>query len=583
MEVSDLVSRPRGARRRTRGAITTAAALAVAAAFAGPAGAAVTGTHVIAALPDSSGLELSGYPHDTTLAIALIRNGVTISTGSATTDAAGDGAINGGGTDCWTGVTPDILPGDTVQVTGGGFVDSMVVQGTTADVPVQTAADTVVVHGTASDSQGNQLPVTGVEARITSKTLFSNGKRVLRAGTGNPFLLSYDTQTGTAWTATFSGLSASDVQLATHPLESRGVFTNAAANESTISQNPGARGPTAPCTAPLLRDAVTSSSPSAVNIAHAGSSLVLAGVAQDATAVDVSLDDDDPSTAAVTVPAVTPSPATGAQTWTATIPASSIAGLRDGTLTASATYDVAGGTIGGASLRILKDLVAPDAPSASPSPGTYPTAQVVRLSQADAGAAVHWTSDGSTPTEASPVLAPGAGITVSGSQTIRTVAIDPAGNAGPVGTFAYTIAPPGAGGGGSAAAAVPGATPVIQRIQSAGAARGVLGAQARRGALVVRALSVAVLRGRALRVTMRVPSGAGVVRVRVFRARNGRPSGAPLVTALRLPAASGRYVVTLRARALRALRRGRPYVLEVRAGTSRSSLGSPTRRVFRVR
>ncbi|MGG7377284.1 hypothetical protein ACQ7B2_00240, partial [Escherichia coli] len=68
--------------------------------------------------------------------------------------------------------------------------------------------------------------------------------------------------------------------------------------------------------------------------------LVLSGVTQDAGAVSVTLDDDDDATTApVTVPA-TLSTSSGAQSFTATIPAADVQGLRDGTLTASATYTV---------------------------------------------------------------------------------------------------------------------------------------------------------------------------------------------------------------------------------------------------
>jgi hypothetical protein len=98
----------------------------------------------------------------------------------------------------------------------------------------------------------------------------------------------------------------------------------------------------------------------------------------------------------------------------------------------------------------------------------------------------------------------------------------------------------------------------------------------------VHGLSVVVLRRHALRLSMRLDSGAGVVRLRVFRARHGHATGAPLVTFLRLPAADGRYVVTLRGRALRVLRSGR-YVVEAQAGTSRSTLGATSRRTFSVR
>src|SRR4051794_7609877 len=542
----------RAARRRARAMLSTAAALGVAAAFAAPAGAAVSGSHVIATLPATSGLEISAYPKSTTLAVSLVRNGVTIAHGGVITDDAGDGAVNGGGTaaDCWTDVTPDILPGDEVHVIGTGFDDSMIVQGTSADMPVQTAPDTVVVHGTASDPQGNQLPASGVEARITSKTLFANGKRVLRAGTGQPFALSYDGATGPAWTATFSGLSAGDVAVAMNPLESRGVFTNAAANESTISQNPAAPGPGAPCTAPLLRDAATSSTPSSVNIAHTGEDLVVSGVAQGATAVSVTLGDG----ATTLTESGTLTGAGSAQTWSATFPGGDVAGLRQGTLTAAPSFDLAaGGTIAGAPLHILKDLQAPGAPAGSPSPaaGPFDAPQSVSLSVADATAQIHWTNDGTTPDASAPVLAHGAQIAVTATQTIRAVAIDAAGNAGPVSTLAYTIVPRAGAGGGTTA----GTTTIIQQVPFVlplvVPGRGVAGNRAASARPAVRGLWVAVLRGHALRVRMRVGGGARVVRLRVLRT-----SGGPALVTVVRNAAGGRFTATLSGRALRTLRRG---------------------------
>ena len=580
--MSNVSGRARVARRRTRTVISTAAALTAAAALATPAGAAVSGTHVIAALPSSSGLELSAYPPNSTVAISLVRNGVTIANGGAAIDGAGDGAVNGGGgpADCWTDVTPDILPGDEIHVVGGGFDDSTVVQGTSADMPMESPVGTVVVHGTAADPQGNQLPVTGVEARITSKTLFSNGKRVLRAGTGQPFQLSYDTPTGTAWTATFSGLSPGDIALATDPLESRGVFTNAAANESTISQNPAAPGPSAPCSAPLLRDAATSSTPSSVNIAHAGQDLVVSGAAQDATAVSVTLDDGDAATGPLTESG-TLSGAGSSQTWSATFPAGDVAGLSQGTLTATPSFTTAAGTIGGTPLHILKDVSAPGAPVASPPPGAGPFhgTQAVSLSVADSTAQIHWTNDGTTPDAASPVLAHGAQITVSASQTIRALAIDPAGNPGAVSTFGYTILPAVSGGGGAVATA-PSTTTIIQQIPlflPAAPGVGVLGATATSPVRpAVRGVSIAVLHGHALRVTMRLGDGAKVVRLRVFRARGG----SALVTAVK-PTVGGRVTITLSSRAMRALKSG-SYVLEARAGASRTAFGAATRKAFRL-
>jgi hypothetical protein len=581
--LSSYFAEARVARSRARAFISAAVVLVAAAVCAAPAGAAVAGTHVIAVLPDSSGMELT-YPANTPLAVSLIRSGVTISTATVTTDATGAAAINGGTADCWTGVTPDILPGDTVEVSGAGFDDTTVVQGVTSERPVQTAPDTVVVHGTAA----GRPPASQLEARIigsSAQAFAINGKRVLRAAVGQQFAIDYDGPTGDAWTATYPGLSASDVQLALNATDSRGVVLPSL-NELTISQNPVLRGPQPPCTAPLARDAVTASSPSAVNIAHAGQDLVLSGVSQDASSVAVSLDDEDPATAPVTATA-TPAPSTGTQTWSATIPGSAVSGLTDGTLTASATFTKPTATLAGASLSILKDLSAPGAPSATPSPaaGPFASTQSVTLSDADQRATIHWTSDGSTPSASSPVLAHGAAISVSASQTIKAVAIDPAGNVGPVATFAYTITSPASGGGaGGRNSTAPATTTIIQQIPLLlpfAPAQGVLGARVSR-ALSVHGLSVAVLRGHALRVGMRLDSGTRVVRLRVFRARKGRPAGDALISTVRLPVASGRYTVTLRNRALRRLRAGR-YVLVAQAGASRSALGVSARIGFSLR
>src|SRR3954453_9214261 len=77
-EVSNVSAGARVARRRTRAVISTAAALTAVAAFAAPAGAAVNGTHVVATVPDSSALELSGFPIGDALNIHVVRNGVVI-------------------------------------------------------------------------------------------------------------------------------------------------------------------------------------------------------------------------------------------------------------------------------------------------------------------------------------------------------------------------------------------------------------------------------------------------------------------------------------------------------------------------
>ena len=71
-------------------AASTGVPAAVEAMSAAPAGAAVNGSHVVAAIPGSSTLELSGYAPRAGLSIDAIRNGVVI--GHATTTVLADGS-----------------------------------------------------------------------------------------------------------------------------------------------------------------------------------------------------------------------------------------------------------------------------------------------------------------------------------------------------------------------------------------------------------------------------------------------------------------------------------------------------------
>ena len=79
----------------------------------------------------------------------------------------------------------------------------------------------------------------------------------------------------------------------------------------------------------------------------------------------MTLDDDDPGTPAVAVPATVSTPA-GPQSFTATIPGADLAALSDGPLTASLTCAVGGSAVDGAGLTLRKDTVAPDAPTRRP-------------------------------------------------------------------------------------------------------------------------------------------------------------------------------------------------------------------------
>jgi hypothetical protein len=594
--VSRKDSGARATRRCARAAISAAAVLTAAAALAAPAGAAVNGSHVVAVLPATQGLELSGYPVNDTLNIHVIRNGVTIgsATGLTTPDRkapnTGDLNVAGGAPPCWTGNTPQILPGDEVTVDDGGAgLDSMIVQNVGATtLERDPVTGHILVHGFAIAPGGGEYDPTtfanSVQARITvpaTGTPFSNGRNSIRAGAGKfDGTISYDPPTvndpnPTSWTADFP-TSDLDAQLALGSKDFEGVFT-VGISELTIGRTPaGASG----CPAPAA-DSVTSFDRSAVNASNVATPMVISGVAEPgATKVSVVLSDTKGNK--VTFPDVVPS---GGSFTTA---AMDVRGLLDGPLTATPTFTVPGQpTFAGATLTIVKDVVAPAAPVASPSGGTFSVTKSVTLGDDDATAAIHYTTVGTKPAAASPVsgLAP---IVVDHSLTIRAIAIDPAGNESAEAAFAFTItaplAGPGSGTGGGGGTSAPGPTTIIQQ---APFLLPLVPGQAVQAAVAssrpsVRGLSVAVLRGHALRLVMRLGSGAGIVRVQVFRTRRGNAAGRPVFSTLRLPSAGGLYAVTLRGRGLRALGRGR-YVVDARAGASPGLYGAPARAGFTLR
>jgi hypothetical protein len=592
----------RAARRRPRAVISAAAVMAATAALASPAGAAVGGSHVVAVLPATQGLELSGFPLNDTLNVHVIRNGITIgsATGVTTPDKKnqnlGDLNIAGGAPPCWTGSTPQILPGDEVTVDDGGAgVDSMIVQnvGSTSLERDPVTGD-ILVHGFAIAPGGGEYdPATfaaNVQARITiaAGQLFGNQRNTIRAGGGKfDGTIAYDAPTvndpnPVTWTADFP-LSDFDAQLALGSKDFEGVYT-VGLSEITIGRTPaGASG----CPAPAA-DSVTSFDRSAVNVANVATPMTISGVAEPgATNVSVVLSDTKGDK--VTDPNVVPSNGS----WTTTLDAS---GLLDGTLTATPTFSVSGQTdFVGATMTIAKDTVAPAPPIADPPAGELANAQHVSLGDDDPTAAIHYTTAGTKPASASPVF--GAPVLVDHAMTIRAIAIDPVGNESAESAFAYTVAapvaPPAGGGGGGGGGVPPvsgGGGPTIIEvipalpIQPVAPGQGVAGNRVTSPARpAVSGMRVSVASGHTLHVSMRLGRGASVVRFRVFRAgRGGKPTGSALVTLVRLPSASGRYAVTLRGGALRSLRSGR-YVLEAQAGASRAALGATARAAFSLR
>ena len=427
------------------------------------------------------------------------------------------------------------------------------------------------MHGTAQDAAGNPLPIDQIEQRIVAnKQAFDlNGRRTLRAdatGTadGN---LSYDpvdpasNPKGTNWTATYTGLTAADQDRATHN-ETRALWLGAdplVGNEGTIYETALdgsiAPGPATPdCTAPFAQNAIGGAKigglpTSLINQANAGGTLTISGP----------YDPSNVSAVALTAGGASVPVALGANTWSASVPAAS---LPEGTVALTASFTAGGSVAGGApdnTMTIVKDTVAPGAPTVNLGSGTYPSAQTITL-QSEPGTTIRFTGDGSTPTATSGVLF-NAPFSVTSSQTIKAVAVDNHGNASAASAFAYTI-------GGI------GPRIVIDPLR--------LGRLSVSRLALARRISVTRMRAQGLRVSMNLQEGTQVVRLAIYRARNGKKSGRALLITNRVPRSAGHYRVTLRDRGLlRRLKTGR-YVIEVRAGQSRALLGRASSRLFQI-
>lgn len=363
----------------------------------------------------------------------------------------------------------------------------------------------------------------------------------------------------------------------------------------------------------------------AINVANRTTDVTVSGISAGATDVSVTITDGTTTlTSTATLGAADGS-------WSASFPSAGINTLADGILTVNDSSAVPGPAPGdpptvvtGAPLQITKDTVAPGASTATPGTGTYTATQQVALTNADATAAIHVTTDGTVPTAASPT-ADGGPVAVAQSMRVRAVAVDPAGNAGPIASFTYVINPPvvaptdpptptptptpatppatapaaNAGAAGptgtaattatSAPAATGGGAPGAAPATPAGAApapaaapapvAAVTGLGARAPAVgilsVTGRLTIRSLRRRGLRIGMRLNAGTKAVSVRIQRVRGGRSVGRPLVGVESLPAAPGRFTVALKPRQVRRLRAGR-YLVQVRARGAETAFGRAT-------
>jgi hypothetical protein len=554
--------------------IPIAAAVAASLAVEAPALAAISSPPAfpreVTIFPERDFVVVDLWPANQPFRVEVLRNGVVIGTATGTTDADGLAEINHPGGFCWTGFTPDILPGDSVraleldgtgalQLDGAGQpIGDMTLSSLITAQPATQVGSQVVIHGTARTPAGGQMPLGSMEQRIVNPALVGLvGKRDIRApGNGT---LAYDAPGSTNWTATYSGLSGAAMSAAVGgetrilswmaaPAGNRSGLTIFEAN--TLG-GPGFGG------CPLgAANAVTAPGVlNATSLAAGAADVVFSGASQpDATGVDVSITDGTTT--------ITKAATMAAGSWTAAVPVSELNTLADGALTASGAYAVAGGAVTGSTLGVVKDTVVPDAPTASLAPGTYEGTQSIVLHSTDPSAAIHYTTNGTEPTKDSPKAT--GQVSISNSQTLKAVAIDPAANTSPVSSLAYTITPKAA-----------------ERIVTPGS-RIVVVEKASRAVLSLNQLSLRKtvtrkgLRRSGLRLGTQLARGTEVLRVRVYK-------GTRLITtSYQFPGRSGRYSVQLKSKKVRALKPGK-YVVEVTPGTSRQNLGNAARAAFLVR
>jgi hypothetical protein len=528
------------------------------------------------------------YAFDAPMTVELVREGhvVARASGRAVATANGPGLeVNHGPLgaplpgDCWSNYTPRILPGDEVRVNGDGGTDSVLVDDIKI-ASVDRVANDVVVTGTAFYADGSPIPVAALdsgEVRNVGPVVRANPTSIVAGPDPGEWIARYDEALGYGVISGKGDNQPRAVQLRQiltggHAMgHGHAALPNgAAAPVAQVADGIGDRsGPAPGCevmAALVPANAITTLSDDVVNIDSG--ELEIGGVSDPGTELTVTLDDGRGGTLAVDAV----EGRSGA--WSALVSRTQLERLGDGTLTVAASF-------GGNTLSLAKDTVAPAAIVGTPAPGTYDTAQSVRLSTADATDLIRFTRNGTTPTATSP-RASGA-ISIPSTQTIKAFATDAVGNTGPVQTLTYTIGVTGGGGqsSGGNAGTTAGARPgTFVSVPSALAGSPKRKPYLRRFGTSPRVKRSAV-RKSGIRLFMRVADDAEIVRVRVFRKlANGKR--VLIATAFRSPGRAGLYRTRLADPKLRRDLRAGSYEVEATPGASRAELGTPSRFGFKV-
>jgi hypothetical protein len=415
-------------------------------------------------------VNVQGYPANTQVTIEVLRRGILIGSATGMTDAEGFLEVNhaGGGPfplgDCFEGdATPDVRAGDVVRVRTAsdpaGVFDSAVVRdlGVNFDtITTNVNAGTITISGHVR-SRPNALIAPGtdvLELRLNKATRDNTwetgpgldqdrpGRRDLRVDIGA------NVRANGTWARVLNVGTQDARDWQNNPGEVSLEWSEGAGEENppAIFVADEAGGEAIAGCPPLAQYGVTATSPRAINQAFiAGDApFVVRGTSFNANAVSVTINDRNSATNPRVV-AATLSQESGHQTWRAEFANARLGGLSDGPILVSAVYtvnrDVFGAAVtpanfGGTNLPTLKDTVVPRAPVATPPPGVYNRPISVSLA-AERGAVIRFTVDGSRPTLGSRQFV--RPIRVTGTQRIKAVAFDAAGNRSPLGSFRYVI------------------------------------------------------------------------------------------------------------------------------------------------
>lgn len=453
------------ARRRGATVIATAG-LAASALAAVPASATVTDVgvnagHNITVFHNIDFIAAFGWTEGETLTVTVERGNTVIGTssGPAVVTPEGPGLeVNHGpegapvAGDCWVGHTPDIRPGDRVTVTNGTLTDQVVVDNIAfTGQPSELGNGDIVVPFVAKRANGTAIPAAFIDSgefrAASNNQVRFEGNRVLverqPGGAPGEYRLRYRSPFRPSRNDDNAPFNQAQLRRALLGDGHAVGFGHVAPLplESMLHDGLGdAPGPAPGCeAAPSAQWKVTSTAPGSINLANRANGLAVRGLSFGTTSVTVALSDNDPATTGAPTATVTPTGA-GLKQWTARFTQAELRGL-NGRIRAVATFTVADGQFADRSTTVVKDLVAPKPPRASLRSGTYKRTKLVRLSSAPSNQVRYTLGNGkqARPTRNSGTLYKGGRIRISATQTLKMVAIDPAGNMSALAKRRYRI------------------------------------------------------------------------------------------------------------------------------------------------